>query len=149
MSVSTTALEMLMLQTYGIDDKRDFMENYGLDSDTSPTNSVKKISLNITPEEESIIYALEQLKDNFAGSSKSEIIRTLITIAFDHIKKETKELWIPTGVSQAIHGEIILPMALVLKNHQKAYLSTDTPEDYAEFYTDLCIEQYNAIKERK
>lgn len=148
MSVATTPLEILMTQTYGVEDKRDFLSTYGLDS-YAPPNTVRKISLNLTHEEESIINALEKLEDNFAGNNKSEIIRTLITIAFDHIKKETKDLWIPSGVTKAGHGDILLPMSLVLRNHQKAYSCTDNAEDYADVYLNLCLDQHDAMEGNK
>lgn len=147
MTVATTPLEILMTQTYGIEDKKDFLSTYGLDS-YAPPNTVRKISLNLTHEEESIINALEKLEDNFAGNNKSEIIRTLITIAFDHIKKETKELWIPSGVTIQ-NGPINLPMSLVLENHRRAYSCTDNAEDYADVYLNLCLDQHDAMEGNK
>ena len=171
----TTNLEILVQQLNTNEEKQGFLDGFNIDSDPS----VNKISLNITSEEEAILDAISNLPNNLAGSNRSEIIRTLIRIGFEHIQHQTTGVMVDTGIKYQGFGinsrdmsnfdgkehSIIIPMALYLHHSKIAYLRADSyadsftddldarksifEDEYTKFLAEACIESYESLNKIK
>lgn len=171
----TTNLEILVQQLNTNEEKQGFLDGFNVDSDPS----VNKISLNITSEEEAILDAIGSLPNNLAGSNRSEIIRTLIRIGFEHIQHQTTGVMVDTGIKYSGYGinprnmsnfdgkehSVIIPMALYLHHCKISYLRAhhhadslaDSPDAYKALFSDeytnilaeACIESYENLNKVK
>lgn len=171
----TTNLEILVQQLNSNDEKQGFLDSFNIDSDPS----VNKISLNVTSTEEAMLDAISNLPNNLAGSNRSEIIRTLIRIAFEHIQHETHGVMVDTGIKYQGFGinprdmtnfdgkehAVIIPMASYLHHSKYAYLRADNhatsladgpesykyffDEEYTKYLAEACIETYEVINKIK
>lgn len=91
----TSPLEILLEQITNKDERQGYLNSFYIDKEVPVSKDVNKITLNLTEDEEAILFALSYLPPEIVGSNRSEIIRNLINIAFNHLVEQTYKLKIP------------------------------------------------------
>lgn len=121
----TSKMEILIEQIKDTKERQSFLRS--LNPDRYTTDNLHKITINISDDEQSKIFALLSLDEKLAGTNRTEVIKSLINIGFNHIVEQTYDLYIDTGYkykNTAISIECRLGAYLQLMdlNHRRATL---------------------------
>lgn len=173
----TSPLEILLEQISNKDERQGYLNSFYIDKETSVSKDVNKITLNLTEAEESILFALSYLPPEIVGSNRSEIIRSLINIAFNHLLDQTYSLKIPLTDYSDLENEVFgasmghylqsAKMSYSLENFNSSSANREPNYDYGfyevlkqTYQNELCIghavgrsrlteDDYNALGEDK
>lgn len=123
----TSNMEILIEQIKDTAERQSFL--HGLNPEKYTSDNLHKITINISDDEQSKIFSLLSLDEKLAGTNRTEVIKTLINIGFNHIVEQTWDLYVDTGykfktTDQNIKCSLGAYLQLMDLNHKRASLLT-------------------------
>lgn len=121
----TSHMEILLEQIKTTEERQSFL--HSLNPEKYSSDNLHKITINISDDEQSKIFSLLSLDEKLAGTNRTEVIKSLINIGFNHIVEQTFDLYVDTGyINSTTKHPIKCRLGLYLKlmdlNHRKATL---------------------------
>lgn len=118
-------MEILIEQIKDRAERQSFLHSLNPEKYTS--DNLHKITINISDDEQSKIFSLLSLDEKLAGTNRTEVIKTLINIGFNHIVEQTWDLFIDTGykyktTDHKIKCRLGAYLQLMDLNHRRASL---------------------------
>lgn len=124
----TSNMEILIEQIKDTQERQSFLRS--LNPEKYSSDNLHKITINISDDEQSKIFALLSLDEKLAGTNRTEVIKSLINIGFNHIVEQTYDLYIDTGYKyKTTENNIFCTLGHYLRlmdlNHRRATLRTE------------------------
>jgi len=148
----TSNMEILIEQIKDTKERQSFL--HSLNPEKYSSDNLHKITINISDDEQAKIFALLSLDEKLAGNNRTEVIKSLINIGFNHIVEQTHDLDIDTGYKyKTTENNIKCSLGLYLRlmdlNHRKATIKVDNMDlsNYEEeaVYDAVWSKEYNYL----